>query len=527
MHEAVYATLLRRERRLGHLAVAETLVMLFSGTPQFDARLGELAYHYERAEAWPQAMIHAQSAGEKAQAMYAPREAIEHFSRALTAVRHLGRGPEPGLLRARGQCFETLGNFEGAEGDYAAALTVARATADSAAEWQALLDLGLLWSARDYDRAGDYLKQALALARATADPAVLAPSLNRLGNWLLNQGRAQAALEHHQEALSLFAGLQDSSGLADTYDLLGMASYLNGDVEAGSTYLERAVELYRQTDDRQGLVSSLGSLTMRGPNCLTDTVAPAVAGDASRREGEAALALARAIQNRPGEAYALILLGNTACAAGDDEDGLAQIQSGLIVAEALEHTQWQTLGHCSLGTFYLERGDLKRALAHLQRAYLLAQATRSVYWLDTTSGWLARAHLLSGTAKGRAAARDVLAAVFRPDEPPRALGQRTVWAAMAELALADGEPGLALQRLDALLATSATPDVRGGAAIPRLGLLRAEALWQLGQPQAARELLEAARAEAERLGAVAERRRLDAALQRLSAFGSPTASPAE
>jgi tetratricopeptide (TPR) repeat protein len=357
----------------------------------------------------------------------------------------------------------------------------------------------------------------LALARANAEPAVLAPTLNRLGNWLLNQGQAQSALEHHQEALDLFARLQDQSGLADTYDLLGMASYLNGDIQAGSAYLERAVSLYQALDHRQGLVASLGSLAMRGPNCLTDTVVPAVPGSLSEPEGQAALALARAIQNRPAEAFALIVLGSAACAAGEDQRGEADIQAGLALARSLEHTQWQTLGHCALGTLYLNRGDHARALDHLQRAHTLAQATRSVYWMDTTGGWLARAHLSSGTDQGRAAAAQVLAAVFRDQESPQALGQRLVWAALAELALATGDPALALQRVDALLATSITPDVRGGAAIPYLGRLRALALWQLGQPQVARKLLEAARVEAEHLGFATERRRLEAALERLAA----------
>jgi tetratricopeptide (TPR) repeat protein len=517
MHEAVYSTLLRRERRLGHLAVAETLVSLFSGTPQFDAFLGELAYHYERAEAWPQAMIHAQSAGEKAQTMYAPREAIEHFSRALTAVRHMGRAPEPTLLRARGQCLETVGNFDGAEADYAAALAAARASGDGAAEWQALLDLGLLWSARDYARAGEYLKQALALARANADPAVLARSLNRLGNWMLNQGQAQVALQHHQEALSLFAGLQDETGLADTFDLLGMASFLAGDPAASNEYSERAVALFRALDNRVGLVSSLVTLCMRGANLFTDTVVPTAPGAAGLSEGKAAVALARSIQHRTGEAFALIFTGVAHAAGGNYEAAMSTVRAGLALAEDMQHTQWQVLGHCALGGLYVEQSNHTQALVHLLRARELAHATRSIYWIDTTSGWLARAYLLSGTAQARAAAREVLALVLREDEPPRALGRRVVWAALAESALADGDSALALRRIDALLETSVNADVRGGAAIPRLGRLRAEALWQLGQTAAARGLLAAARAEALRFGMTAELARMDAALQQMAA----------
>src|SRR4029450_10168419 len=74
---------------------------------------------------------------------------------------------------------ETLGAFEAAHEDYQAALRSAQACGDRHAEWQALLDTGFLWAARDYARMGEYLQRALALARALGDPLMLGHSLNR------------------------------------------------------------------------------------------------------------------------------------------------------------------------------------------------------------------------------------------------------------------------------------------------------------------------------------------------------------
>jgi hypothetical protein len=44
-------------------------------------------------------------------------------------------------------------------------------------------------------QAGAYLDQALALARRMGDPALLAASLNRIGNWRLNMEQPIAALQ--------------------------------------------------------------------------------------------------------------------------------------------------------------------------------------------------------------------------------------------------------------------------------------------------------------------------------------------
>ena len=155
--------------------------------------------------------------------------------------------PTPvGVRRARGLAYETLGDFERARADYEAALRGARARCDQRAEWQALLDLGAFWAAHDYARAGEYLRQALDLARALDDPASLAHSLNRLGNWLANTGHPVEGCRRHREALALFETLGDRPGIADTLDLLGMAHVLSGDrsrrsrLRAGDRPLPRA-----------------------------------------------------------------------------------------------------------------------------------------------------------------------------------------------------------------------------------------------------------------------------------------------
>src|SRR3990172_8782232 len=81
-------------------------------SPGLDGGLADLAYHFYEAEAWDKALDYSQRFGERAQALYAPRAAAEHFTRALNAAHHLAVIPRPELYRARGLAYETLGNFE-------------------------------------------------------------------------------------------------------------------------------------------------------------------------------------------------------------------------------------------------------------------------------------------------------------------------------------------------------------------------------------------------------------------------------
>jgi len=70
---------------------------------------------------------------------------------------------------------------------------------------------------------------------------------------------------------------------------------------------------------------------------------------------------------------------------------------------------------------------------------------------------------------------------------------RMGWAARAELALAQGEPALALRLSDDLLASAPNLEQTGARGIPRLARLRGEALAALGRTAEATEALEAAR----------------------------------
>src|SRR5437879_4675411 len=255
--QAVSAQLLVRERRALHRTIAETFERLYASS--VEAHLADLSFHFSLAGAWEKALEYGQRAGEQAQALYAPQAATLHFTRALAAAGHLSLTPPASLYRARGLAYETLGDFERARADQETALQLAHEASDRYKEWQALLDLGLLWAGRNYAQTGDYYRQALALARTMDDPATLAHSLNRLGNWYLNAEQPDEALRCHQEALATFQALSDRRGKASTLDFLGMASLLSGDLMQSALYYEQAIVLFRELDERQRLPNSLAT----------------------------------------------------------------------------------------------------------------------------------------------------------------------------------------------------------------------------------------------------------------------------
>lgn len=486
--EAVYGHVLVRERRALHRAIGEALERRDAGGG-LEAPVADLARHFAEAEVWEKALLYARDAGERAQALDTPRAVVEQFGRALHAASRLRTRPPVSVLRGRARAYETLGEFESARTDYERAREIARNTGEERAEWQGLIDLGFLWLARDHEQAGRFFQDALDLARRLGDPAVVAHSLNRAGNWHVTLDRPLGARAHHEEALAIFERLGDKAAVASTLDLLGMASVVGSDTVSAAAHYERAIALFRELGDRRGLASSLATLTVTyRPTFLSETIVPHPCPPVGPPPAEEAVALSRAIGWRAGEAFALVNLG--ACLGADGEYGRALGCAGaaLDIADDIGHGPWRTASHLLLGVLHLDLLALPAARRHLTSGLALARTIGSRLWSRLLAASLASAHLLAGDP---AAAEDVLAGATDDETADFVEGQRVVTCARAQARLAGGEPEAALGIADRLIATA--PNLAQGVVIPRLWALRGEALAALGRAGEAEAALSGAR----------------------------------
>jgi DNA-binding CsgD family transcriptional regulator len=492
--QAIYADMLVRERKALHRTIAETMEHLYASS--LDAYLADLAYHCYEAGAWEKALAYGQRAGEQAYRLYAPYATIEQVTRALDAAQRGSVPPPASLYRLRGQAYQMLGDFERACLDYETTLQMARGAGDLKGEWQALLDLSSLWAERDYTQTGIYCQLALELARRMDDPLILAYSLNRLGNWHVNIEQPREALYYHQEALTLFQQAHDLHGIAGTYDMLGMTHALGGDLLQASTSYKQAIALFRELDDRQGLISSQSTLMLLGGIYETPTMVPApISLGECLHAGQQALTLAREIGQRPAEIYALCSLGQYLGPRGEYARAMKMAREGLTLAEQIEHYEWMTYGHWELGALYLDLLAFPEARTSLEQALALAHEGGSWNWIRIISSFLAQTLILQ---QDLALTDSILSATLEPDAPMQTIGQRLVWVARAELALARSNPGLALDITDRLIASAA--NLTDECVIPHLWKLRGEALSALHRVEEAETALRAAQEAAHAQG---------------------------
>jgi tetratricopeptide (TPR) repeat protein len=129
----------------------------------------------------------------------------------------------------------------------------------------------------------------------------------------------------------------------------------------------------------------------------------------------------------------------------------------------------------------------EEARQHLEVTLMLAKELGSRVWLRSVTGTLVAAYCLLDDGRQ---AQLLLESVLSAETPMDTLGKRYCWARRAELALCQGDPALALEIVESLIASA--PGMSPGRVISFLWMLKGEALATLGNPEEAQPLLQEA-----------------------------------
>ncbi len=493
--EAAYQAILIRDRRRHHQRVGEAIEQIFAD--ELDRLAPVLAHHFSRAENRERALHYYALAAERASRLFANAEAIDLFGRAIELADQLSSEPrlKVDFFRGRALAHETMGRFELALADHNQAHALARQAGDRTAEWRCLLDLGKLWASQDYAKTGEYFQKALALSQEINDPASVATSLNRVGNWHVNIERPLEGIKFHTEAYRIFEEQGDALGIATTDDFLGMAQFLAGDTVSSGMHYDRAVAAFRKLDQRRGLVSSLTTLGILSPTSTARVLFCETPLEDRIAVVQEAAQLAWEMGWRSGRSYADWVLATIYSAQGRHEEALVSAHSAFDTAVAIQHRQWMAGAGTVLGYLYREILDMDAAAFFLERALTLAHEIKSGNWINLASAHLALNQILQQDLE---AAAGTLSKVMDLSAEKPSTGQRNCWYAQAHLDLARGDPVAALALVERLIGSAA--NLTQGGIITGLWNLKGYALLGMERAAEAEPLFSTALQNAEKLG---------------------------
>jgi predicted ATPase/DNA-binding CsgD family transcriptional regulator len=236
--------------------------------------------------------------------------------------------PEPGLRLAAALRGYWRARGHAAEGaDTLRALLAAPAAREPTLPraWALAAVANLLQQLGSYAAAADYCDEALVIARAAGDSALIGELLYVRAWILLRQGQRGAALPLIESGLGLARRLGAPQLTGFLLTTRAHASYAAGDYPGAARDAAEALSLFRQAGDRQHVGTMLGNL---GNYELS-------AGDldAARRHLAESLGIFRALNHRDGIAYQTFNLGLAEYLGG------SPVAAGALFAESLDVTR--------------------------------------------------------------------------------------------------------------------------------------------------------------------------------------------
>ncbi len=276
-----------------------------------------------------------------------------------------------------------------------------RAAQAQRAEGEALVNLGSTYTHEwRMDEASAAYAEALALFHEIADPAGERMARTSLGVALALRRRFAAAAEQFEDLVAVHrregARRKEAvalSNLAECYDALGRH-------DEATARARRSLALNRETGQRGPEIVSLvylgRSLAHAGPPGSEEGTRDASALGAALREIATAVEVARSLDNKRLEGWALLDLGEIQCRAGRFEDALVSYQRATVIHTAQDMRGRLGQSLCGTGEAYLGLGRPGDAVAFHRRAVALARTGGSPWQLAVALDRLAGAVEASG-----------------------------------------------------------------------------------------------------------------------------------
>jgi adenylate cyclase len=354
--EVAYQTLLEDQRQELHLSVAHVLEQLHAD------RIDDLAFHYVRGDldcrpVRNKALYYLDAAGRRAQREYANETALSYFNRALALE---ARWP---WLKAKIEVLHILGR----RAEQIKTLALLQA-APNAPAFEAALLWGEYYEAiSEYERAQQALQQALDLARSHRDAEGEARCLARLGLIAWSQGNYETAEQVYTEALaSIGEEERYRDEEAEIRRGLGLVYRQQGKYEEAEAQFQRNLALNRLLNNRPGEARSLNMLGIL---------------EFYRRNMDAALTYYRqaqqiyeAVGDLAGVASCLFSIGQGASTSGDYAEAEILLQQALQIYERINDGWWQLFTWNELGVLYLVVGEYTKAQQCLVQGLELSRA---------------------------------------------------------------------------------------------------------------------------------------------------------
>lgn len=338
-------------------------------------------------------------------------KAIRYYTDALS-YKETPRIFQARVRECRGLCHWLLSDFDAAETDYQASLTISD---DAEQIARARVRLGELADFRGrYDEASQLYKQALTEGLAVGNVLVIGRARRGLGILSRKRGDTEDAIRHLTQALAAFRQTGEAREQARVLTSLGRARHARGDYQYALNAHQEALTIFESLNDRWRVVQSLTDIGEchqalyditnalhyhekalklayeYGANLLKPEIQRNLGVDLVEHgryeEGLVYLHLAldgsRHLGNKEQEGLALYNIARAYLQHNQADEAEPMVNALGDIAEALNADRFRALASFVRGELLYHQGRQAEAVAELNAAMLSAQSSvdRGVLW---------------------------------------------------------------------------------------------------------------------------------------------------
>jgi class 3 adenylate cyclase/tetratricopeptide (TPR) repeat protein len=328
--DAAYQSILRRQRREYHRKVGGAIETIYPDKLAEEAHL--LAYHFNAARDYPQALKYYQIAGDQSLKLFANPEASEYFQQAIEIALKLNVPSVQlaGLYSLNGRALELQNQFDQALDNYEELEGLGRTRNDRSLELAAIVPQTTIYSTPN----------------VKFDPKI--------------------GKELSRRALTLAIDLRDYEAEAKAlWSLMLIQTFSDGDLEQGITYGEQGLRIAREHDLREVMAyiqHDLARPYMRVGR-LSD------AWDAYQNSQS----YWREVDNLPMLADNLASLSESYYTAGEFDRSMDFANEGLRISQEIGNVWGQAYNHFVIGPILLERGEIDNCLEAIETTLKLSR----------------------------------------------------------------------------------------------------------------------------------------------------------
>jgi tetratricopeptide (TPR) repeat protein/KaiC/GvpD/RAD55 family RecA-like ATPase len=350
VRDVVYEEVSLLKRKRLHGVIGNALEKVY--TAKVDEHFGELASHFMESGDKDKALNYFLKAGEKAQSVYANKEAISYFHSALKLLEE-----KDDVLQEKGRVLETLGDIEGIVGEYDTCIK----------RWN---DALLLWAQLN-------------------EKAKTAKLHRKMAHVFWNRmGKTEEAKIHYDQALKILEAEPESVELATLYNDMCNMQWRTGDLATARPWGEKALELAKKLNAYEVVAGTYIDLGV---------ISGSAGGSPKTTAEYIERALKIALDNGYMETALRAYLDLAAWLPAEDHERILELhEKGFELAKKVGSISYQSWIGSGLAEIYINMGDMGKAMLLAEESVALDRKSGDTTHFAMSLGLLGLIHLILG-----------------------------------------------------------------------------------------------------------------------------------